>query len=86
MIGHTGFLLTSRRMAEGFSAPERRRRPAPGAYGDEGEEGLSEESFGLRGVSDKKIRKVRRALGVPRQSQIDGEAARIRGAREPDDE
>lgn len=31
--GHTGFLITSRRMAPGASAPMRKRRPAPGAYG-----------------------------------------------------
>ncbi|GAA2020481.1 tRNA (adenine-N1)-methyltransferase [Pseudokineococcus marinus] len=30
MVGHTGFLLTSRRMAEGVTAPLRRRRPAKG--------------------------------------------------------
>jgi tRNA (adenine57-N1/adenine58-N1)-methyltransferase catalytic subunit len=34
MIGHTGFLLTSRRLAEGVEPPLRRRRPAKGAYGD----------------------------------------------------
>ena len=33
MIGHTAFLLVCRRMADGFSPPQRRRRPAPGAYG-----------------------------------------------------
>lgn len=31
MIGHTGFLLTSRRLADGTSAPARRRRPAKAA-------------------------------------------------------
>ncbi|MDR1449152.1 MAG: tRNA (adenine-N1)-methyltransferase [Propionibacteriaceae bacterium] len=31
--GHTGFLVFSRRLAPGVSAPLRRRRPAPGAYG-----------------------------------------------------
>lgn len=31
--GHTGFLIISRRLAEGQSAPMRKRRPAPGAYG-----------------------------------------------------
>lgn len=31
--GHTGFLLTSRRLAPGQQAPMRKRRPAPGAYG-----------------------------------------------------
>ena len=35
MVGHTGFLLTARRLAPGVSAPARRRRPAPGAYGSE---------------------------------------------------
>ncbi|MGH3369756.1 MAG: tRNA (adenine-N1)-methyltransferase [Nocardioidaceae bacterium] len=33
MIGHTGFLVTARRMAPGESAPAKKRRPAPGAYG-----------------------------------------------------
>jgi tRNA (adenine57-N1/adenine58-N1)-methyltransferase len=31
MIGHTGFLVTSRRLAPGVTAPPRRRRPAKGA-------------------------------------------------------
>jgi len=31
MVGHTGFLLTTRRMAEGVVAPLRRRRPAKGS-------------------------------------------------------
>ena len=31
--GHTGFLVFTRRLAPGVSAPLRRRRPAPGAYG-----------------------------------------------------
>lgn len=33
MIGHTGFLITTRRMSHGTPAPKRRRRPAKGAYG-----------------------------------------------------
>jgi tRNA (adenine57-N1/adenine58-N1)-methyltransferase len=33
MIGHTGFLVTARRMAPGEQAPAKKRRPAPGAYG-----------------------------------------------------
>ncbi len=31
--GHTGLLITTRRLAPGVTAPVRRRRPAPGAYG-----------------------------------------------------
>ena len=33
MNGHTGFLVTARRLAPGQVAPRRKRRPAPGAYG-----------------------------------------------------
>ena len=35
MIAHTGFLLTSRRLADGTVAPARRRRPAKGARSEE---------------------------------------------------
>jgi len=35
MIGHTGFLVAARRLAPGTQLPPRRRRPAPGAYGDD---------------------------------------------------
>jgi tRNA (adenine57-N1/adenine58-N1)-methyltransferase len=34
MVGHTGFLIMTRRLAPGFTAPARKRRPAPGAYGE----------------------------------------------------
>jgi len=32
--GHTGFLVFARRLAPGVAAPARKRRPAPGAYGE----------------------------------------------------
>jgi len=35
MIGHTGFLVTARRLADGTTPPPRRRRPAKGARGTE---------------------------------------------------
>jgi tRNA (adenine57-N1/adenine58-N1)-methyltransferase len=35
MIGHTGFLVTARRLAEGVVAPTRRRRPAKGLQVEE---------------------------------------------------
>ena len=34
MIGHTGFLVTARRLAEGVTPPPRRRRPSKGAHAD----------------------------------------------------
>ena len=36
MHGHTGFLIMTRRLAPGVDAPERKRRPAKGAYADAG--------------------------------------------------
>ncbi|MGY4642269.1 tRNA (adenine-N1)-methyltransferase [Cellulomonas sp. URHB0016] len=70
MIGHTGFLLTTRRLADGVEAPLRRRRPAKGAY-PVGEDGApaadpelwSSEAMGERAVSDKKLRRARRDVG-----------------------
>ncbi|MFI0446138.1 tRNA (adenine-N1)-methyltransferase [Actinomadura sp. 6N118] len=34
MVGHTGFLVTARRLADGVTPPLRRRRPAKGAYAE----------------------------------------------------
>ena len=36
MVGHTGFLVTARRLADGVKPPPRRRRPAKGAYEPDG--------------------------------------------------
>ena len=35
MVGHTGFLVTARRLADGVTPPPRRRRPAKGAHPEE---------------------------------------------------
>jgi tRNA (adenine57-N1/adenine58-N1)-methyltransferase len=35
MVGHTGFLVTARRLAPGVPPPLRRRRPAKGARPDD---------------------------------------------------
>ena len=63
MVGHTGFLLTTRRLAGGVEPPQRRRRPAKASA--EGEPGVgqawgewSAQDLGERPVSDKKVRKV----------------------------
>ena len=68
MIGHTGFLLTSRRMAPGVQAPVRKRRPAKGAYAADSE--WSPEDLGENAVSDKKVRRVRRDAERTRQIEI----------------
>ncbi|MDQ3610993.1 MAG: tRNA (adenine-N1)-methyltransferase, partial [Actinomycetota bacterium] len=38
MVGHTGFLCTSRRLADGVEPPARRRRPSKGSAVDAGVE------------------------------------------------
>ena len=35
MVGHTGFLITTRRLADGTELPPKRIRPSKGAYGDD---------------------------------------------------
>lgn len=69
MVGHTGFLLTSRRMAPGVEAPVRHRRPqgTPAPTDD-----WSPEDLGERPVSDKKVRKVKRDVTKLGQEQGDG--------------
>lgn len=73
MHAHTGFLISTRRLADGVDAPLRKRRPAKGAYGDDagGDSTLPEptpdsawtpEAVGERPVSDKKMRKLVRSF------------------------
>jgi tRNA (adenine57-N1/adenine58-N1)-methyltransferase len=42
MIGHTGFLVTARRLADGVTPPSRRRRPAKGAHPEGDDEPTTE--------------------------------------------
>ena len=70
MHGHTGFLITTRRLAPGVTPPLRKRRPAKGASADgvsvDGSEmptgEWSPEDMGERPTSEKKIRRARRSL------------------------
>jgi tRNA (adenine57-N1/adenine58-N1)-methyltransferase len=59
MIGHTGFLVSARRAAPGVDVPRRKRRPAKGAYPVDDE--WSGEDLGERMVSDRKIRRLKKA-------------------------
>jgi tRNA (adenine57-N1/adenine58-N1)-methyltransferase len=77
MIGHTGFLVTARRLADGVQAPVRRRRPSKGAYAadyvaegatpadiEDGEGGaeFNEDGTVNSGVQTAGLPKVRRSL------------------------
>ena len=65
MHGHTGFLVTTRRLAPDTSAPVRRTRPAHGAYGEDyrpPQEEWAPEDVGERVISDKRARRTVRDL------------------------
>jgi tRNA (adenine57-N1/adenine58-N1)-methyltransferase len=77
MHGHTGFLITTRRLAPGVTPPQRKRRPAKGAYsadavgGGEDPEAptsfgqdaaFTPESIGDRVPSDRKVRRAKRTV------------------------
>lgn len=48
MVGHTGFLCLSRRLADGVAPPVRRRRPSKGAYGEPVVESATEDEVPSR--------------------------------------
>lgn len=57
MIGHTGFLLTARRLAPGAQLPQLKRRPSKSDYGDEDVEAWTPGALGERSASEKSLRK-----------------------------
>ena len=64
MHGHTGFLVTTRRLAPGTTPPLRKRRPGGGyvAVDDADEQDWTPENVGERVPSDKRVRKLRRSV------------------------
>ena len=62
MIGHTGFLVTARRLAPGSVLPELKRRASKSEYSDDDVEAWTPGALGERGISPKSLRKrVRQA-------------------------
>ena len=69
MIGHTGFLIVSRAMAEGFTALKKREHGTKDTVSDIDDMTAEEraeqlEDLSLRDISDRKLRKVLRDLDV----------------------
>jgi len=58
MIGHTGFLLTARRLAPGAVPPQLKRRPSKTDYSDADVEAWTPGALGERSLSDKALRKT----------------------------
>ena len=79
MHGHTGFLITTRRLAPGVTPPMRKRRPGKGYAAQEGDESTApaevppgaddaewtSEALGERVASEKKMRKLARGVVSP---------------------
>ncbi len=74
MIGHTGFLLTARRLAPGAQLPQLKRRPSKSDYLDEDVEAWTPGALGERSTSDKAVRKS------VREARRAADAASGRGA------
>ena len=58
MIGHTGFLLTARRLAPGAVPPQLKRRPSKSDYSDADVEAWTPGALGERLPTDKSLRKT----------------------------
>jgi tRNA (adenine57-N1/adenine58-N1)-methyltransferase len=66
MHGHTGFLITTRRLADGVSPPLRKRRPGRGYDVEEADVAeWSPEALGERVRSPKRVRRARRSIVEP---------------------
>ena len=60
MIGHTGFLMTARRLAPGSVLPALKRRASKSDYSDEDVEAWTPGALGERTASDKRLRRTAR--------------------------
>ncbi len=74
MIGHTGFLMTARRLAPGAVLPALHRRASKSDYSDEDVEAWTPGALGERTSSDKRLRKTaREAQAAARAASADGQ-------------
>ena len=80
MVGHTGFLLTARRLAPGAVLPQPARRASKTEYGDEDVELWTPGAVGEREKSDKRLRKVAREA-----QKLAGETAAGHSEKRPSD-
>ncbi len=60
MIGHTGFLMTARRLAPGAILPALKRRASKSDYSDDDVEAWTPGALGERTTSDKRLRRTAR--------------------------
>lgn len=60
MVAHTGFLLTTRRLAHGVTGISTKRRPSKTGFSEEDLNAWTPQAVGERAVSDKRLRRVAR--------------------------
>ncbi len=70
MIGHTGFLITARRLAPGAVVPSFKTRAAKPEFSDEDLAVWNPEHLGERKISDKKLRKTVRSASAAAEASI----------------
>ena len=71
MIGHTGFLLTARRLAPGAVLPELKRRASKSDFSDADVEAWTPGALGERSTSDKRLRKTARIASAVAKAATD---------------
>jgi tRNA (adenine57-N1/adenine58-N1)-methyltransferase len=74
MIGHTGFLVTARRLAPGTVLPRFKGKQKP-EFSDEDLTAWNPDHLGERAVSDKKLRKTVRNATATAQARLDQDKA-----------
>jgi tRNA (adenine57-N1/adenine58-N1)-methyltransferase len=74
MIGHTGFLVTARRLAPGTILPKFKGKQKP-EFSDEDLTAWNPDHMGERAVSDKKLRKTVRNATATAQARLDQESS-----------
>jgi tRNA (adenine57-N1/adenine58-N1)-methyltransferase len=69
MIGHTGFLVTARRLAPGAILPDFKTTKAKPEFADEDLAVWNPDHMGERKVSDKKLRKTIRSANAAAEAK-----------------
>jgi tRNA (adenine57-N1/adenine58-N1)-methyltransferase catalytic subunit len=80
MVGHTGFLLTARRLAPGVVMPELKRRPSKSDFEDADVEAWTPGSLGDRNPSEKNVRKRVRIAKAGAEKALERERGLAGGA------
>lgn len=74
MVGHTGFLITARRLAPDTVLPQLKRRPSKTDFADEDVEAWTPGALGERSANDKKLRRVAREAQAAAEKAVAAES------------